>query len=81
MADQKDTHIKVTADNSQAKATLQEINELVDTAQRKINQALNSVQNNNGFVSNKAVAGAQNGIGDLHALHRKHYRQSASRES
>lgn len=70
MADQKDTHIKVTADNSQAKATLQEINELVDTAQRKINQAFNSVQNNNGFVSNKAVAGAQNGIGDLHALQR-----------
>lgn len=71
MADQKDTHIKVTADNSQAKATLQEINELVDTAQRKINQAFNSVQNNNGFVSNKAVAGAQNGIGDLHALQRE----------
>lgn len=68
MSDQKDTHIKVTADNTQAKATLQEINELADTAQRKINQAFNAVQNNNGFVSNKAVAGAQNGVGDLYSL-------------
>jgi hypothetical protein len=62
---QEDTNIKVTADVDPAKASLREIEDLVSSTQQKINRVFSTVQDNNGQISNKQLAGVQNGFGRL----------------
>jgi hypothetical protein len=62
---QEDTNIKVTADVDPAKASLREIEDLVNSTQQKINRVFSTVQDNNGQISNKQLAGVQNGFGRL----------------
>ena len=65
MSKQEDTNIKVTADVDPAKASLREIEDLVSSTQQKINRVFSTVQDNNGQISNKQLAGVQNGFGRL----------------
>lgn len=65
MNKQEDTNIKVTADVDPAKASLREIEDLVSSTQQKINRVFSTVQDNNGQISNKQLAGVQNGFGRL----------------
>lgn len=65
MSKQEDTNIKVTADVDPAKASLREIEDLVNSTQQKINRVFSTVQDNNGQISNKQLAGVQNGFGRL----------------
>ena len=65
MSNQEDTNIKVTADVDPAKASLREIEDLVNSTQQKINRVFSTVQDNNGQISNKQLAGVQNGFGRL----------------
>ena len=65
MSNQEDTNIKVTADVDPAKASLREIEDLVSSTQQKINRVFSTVQDNNGQISNKQLAGVQNGFGRL----------------
>lgn len=65
MSKQEDTNIKVTADVDPAKASFREIEDLVSSTQQKINRVFSTVQDNNGQISNKQLAGVQNGFGRL----------------
>lgn len=65
MSKQEDTNIKVTADVDPAKASLREIEDLVSSTQQKIKRVFSTVQDNNGQISNKQLAGVQNGFGRL----------------
>lgn len=65
MIKQEDTNIKVTADVDPAKASLREIEDLVSSTQQKINRVFSTVQDNNGQISNKQLAGVQNSFGRL----------------
>lgn len=64
----KRSQIKVTADTDPAKASFNELNDLIIQAQRNIDKAFNSAQSNNGFITNRQMAGAQNGIGQLNDI-------------
>lgn len=64
----KRSQIKVTADTDPAKASFNELNDLIIQAQRNIDKAFNSAQSNNGFITNRQMAGAQNGIGRLNDI-------------
>ena len=63
--DNKQTKITVSADIDPAKQSLNELIGLVEDAQRGINKAFNASQNNNGQLSNRQLANAQNGIGRI----------------
>lgn len=64
----KRSQIKVTADTDPAKASFNELNDLIIQAQRNIDKAFNSAQSNNGFITNRQMASAQNGIGQLNDI-------------
>lgn len=64
----KRSQIKVTADTDPAKASFNELNDLIIQAQHNIDKAFNSAQSNNGFITNRQMAGAQNGIGRLNDI-------------
>lgn len=64
----KRSQIKVTADTDPAKASFNELNDLIIQAQHNIDKAFNSAQSNNGFITNRQMAGAQNGIGQLNDI-------------
>lgn len=66
--DNKRTNINVSADIDPAKASINELIGLVDSAQRKIDRAFKTVQDNNNTISNKQLAGTQNGIGRLNDI-------------
>lgn len=63
--DNKQTKITVSADIDPAKQSLNELMGLIEDAQRGINKAFNASQNNNGQLSNRQLANAQNGIGRI----------------
>ena len=63
--DNKQTKITVSADIDPAKQSLNELMGLVEDAQRGIYKAFNASQNNNGQLSNRQLANAQNGIGRI----------------
>ena len=63
--DSKQTKITVSADIDPAKQSLNELMGLIEDAQRGINKAFNASQNNNGQLSNRQLANAQNGIGRI----------------
>lgn len=63
--DNKQTKITVSADIDPAKQSLNELIGLVEDAQRGIYKAFNASQNNNGQLSNRQLANAQNGIGHI----------------
>lgn len=63
--DNKQTKITVSADIDPAKQSLNELMGLFEDAQRGINKAFNASQNNNGQLSNRQLANAQNGIGRI----------------
>lgn len=64
----KRSQIKVTADTDPAKASFNELNDLIIQAQHNIDKAFNSAQSNNSFITNRQMAGAQNGIGRLNDI-------------
>lgn len=63
--DNKQAKITVSADIDPAKQSLNELMGLFEDAQRGINKAFNASQNNNGQLSNRQLANAQNGIGRI----------------
>lgn len=63
--DNKQTKITVSADIDPAKQSLNELMGLLEDAQRGIYKAFNASQNNNGQLSNRQLANAQNGIGRI----------------
>lgn len=66
MADtNKRSKIEVIADTDKAKIALEDLNSLIANSKRAIDRAFNAAQSNNNFVSNRQMAGAQNGIGRI----------------
>lgn len=63
--DNKQTKITVSADIDPAKQSLNALMGLIEDAQKGINKAFNASQNNNGQLSNRQLANAQNGIGRI----------------
>lgn len=61
----KRSRIDVIADTDKAKLALENLNSIIINSQRAIDRAFNSAQSNNNFVSNRQMAGAQNGIGRI----------------
>ena len=61
----KRSKIDVIADTDKAKLALENLNSIIINSQRAIDRAFNSAQSNNNFVSNRQMAGAQNGIGRI----------------
>lgn len=61
----KRSKIDVIADTDKAKLALENLNSIIINSKRAIDRAFNSAQSNNNFVSNRQMAGAQNGIGRI----------------
>lgn len=66
--DTKHTDIKVSADTSSAKASLNEILRLSDNLQKNINRAFKSYDENNGHISDKQLTNALRGFGILNDM-------------
>ena len=66
--DTKHTDIKVSADNSSAKASLNEILRLSDNLQKSIDRAFKSYNENNGHISDKQLTNALRGFGTLNDM-------------
>lgn len=65
---EKKTNLKITADADQAKQTLNEVSALADSVRSKIDRAFNTMNSNNGVLSNRQVAGVESGVGQLNDL-------------
>ena len=61
--DTKHTDIKVSADTSSAKVSLNEILRLSDNVQKNIDRAFKSYDENNGHISDKQLTNALRGFG------------------
>ena len=66
--DTKHTDIKVSADTSSAKASLNEILRLSDSLQKNIDRAFKSYNENNGHISDKQLTNALRGFGILNDM-------------
>lgn len=66
--DTKHTDIKVSADTSSAKASLNEILRLSDSIQKNIDRAFKSYDENNGHISDKQLTNALRGFGILNDM-------------
>ena len=66
--DTKHTDIKVSADTSSAKASLNEILRLSDNLQKSIDRAFKSYDENNGHISDKQLTNALRGFGILNDM-------------
>ena len=66
--DVKHTDIKVSADTSSAKASLNEILRLSDNLQKNIDRAFKSYDENNGHISDKQLTNALRGFGTLNDM-------------
>ena len=66
--DTKHTDIKVSADTSSAKASLNEILRLSDNLQKSIDHAFKSYDENNGHISDKQLTNALRGFGILNDM-------------
>ena len=66
--DTKHTDIKVSADTSSAKASLNEILRLSDNLQKSIDRAFKSYNENNGHISDKQLTNALRGFGVLNDM-------------
>lgn len=66
--DTKHTDIKVSADTSSAKASLNEILRLSDNLQKNIDRAFKSYNDNNGHISDKQLTNALRGFGILNDM-------------
>lgn len=66
--DTKHTDIKVSADTSSAKASLNEILRLSDNLQKSIDRAFKSYNENNGHISDKQLTNALRGFGILNDM-------------
>lgn len=66
--DTKHTDIKVSADTSSAKASLNEIFRLSDNLQKNIDRAFKSYDENNGHISDKQLTNALRGFGVLNDM-------------
>lgn len=60
-----DENVNIKADNSQIKQAISEINQLLSDTQNKIDRVFRTSQDNNGLISNKQLAGVQNGFGRM----------------
>lgn len=61
-----DENVNIKADNSQIKQSISEINQLLSDTQNKIDRVFRTSQENNGLISNKQLAGVQNGFGRMY---------------
>ena len=61
-----DENVNIKADNSQIKQAISEINQLLSDTQNKIDRVFRTSQDNNGLISNKQLAGVQNGFGRMY---------------
>ena len=61
-----DENVNIKADNSQIKQSISEINQLLSDTQNKIDRVFRTSQDNNGLISNKQLAGVQNGFGRMY---------------
>ena len=66
--DTKHTDIKVSADTSSAKASLNEIIRLSNNLQKNIDRAFKSYNENNGHISDKQLTNALRGFGTLNDM-------------
>ena len=66
--DTKHTDIKVSADTSSAKASLNELLRLSDNLQKNIDRAFKSYNENNGHISDKQLTNALRGFGTLNDM-------------
>ena len=73
--DTKHTDIKVSADTSSAKASLNEILRLSDNLQKNIDRAFKSYDENNGHISDKQLTNALRGFGILNDMKAKIQKQ------
>lgn len=63
-----DENINIKADNSQAIQAFEELNRLLSDTQNKMDRAFRTSQDNNGLISNKQLAGVQNGFGRMNEI-------------